>query len=74
MDLEFFTPFNPLDEKSQVNIRDDVREIFPSLKDVKFSDAWGGPVSVPIDIAPALGYLGDKRVAYSLGCVGHGVA
>ena len=55
-------------------LRDDVREIFPPLKDIKFSDAWGGPVSVPLDMAPALGYLGDKRVVYSFGCVGHGVS
>jgi hypothetical protein len=25
-------------------------------------------------MAPALGYLGDKNVVYSLGCVGHGVS
>ena len=55
-------------------LRNDVREIFPPLRDIKFSDAWGGPVSVPIDMAPAIGYLGDKRAIYSLGCVGHGVS
>jgi glycine/D-amino acid oxidase-like deaminating enzyme len=55
-------------------LKNDVRTIFPTLKDIQFSDAWGGPVSVPIDMAPALGYLGDERVVYSLGCVGHGVS
>jgi len=25
-------------------------------------------------MTPAIGYLGDKRVAYSLGCMGHGVS
>jgi glycine/D-amino acid oxidase-like deaminating enzyme len=55
-------------------LKNDVREIFPPLKNIKFSDAWGGPVSVPIDMAPAIGYLGDRRVVYSLGCVGHGVS
>ena len=25
-------------------------------------------------LAPAIGYLGDQRVVYSLGCVGHGVS
>jgi glycine/D-amino acid oxidase-like deaminating enzyme len=55
-------------------LRNDVVEIFPPLKNINFSDAWGGPVSVPIDMAPAIGYLGDKRVVYSLGCVGHGVS
>ena len=61
-------------EKIFQGLRDDVIEIFPPLKNITFSDAWGGPVSVPIDMAPALGYLGDKRVVYSLGCVGHGVS
>jgi glycine/D-amino acid oxidase-like deaminating enzyme len=55
-------------------LRNDVHEIFPPLRDIGFTDAWGGPVSVPIDMAPALGYLGDKRAVYSLGCVGHGVS
>jgi glycine/D-amino acid oxidase-like deaminating enzyme len=61
-------------EKIFEGLRKDVGEIFPPLKNIKFSDAWGGPVSVPIDMAPAIGYLGDKRVVYSLGCVGHGVS
>lgn len=61
-------------EKIFQGLRNDVIEIFPTLKNINFSDAWGGPVSVPIDMAPAIGYLGDKRVVYSLGCVGHGVS
>ena len=61
-------------EKIFEGLRNDVSEIFPPLKNKKYSDAWGGPVSVPIDMAPAIGYLGDKRVVYSLGCVGHGVS
>ncbi len=53
----------------------DLRQTFPSLKDVRIEYRWGGPVSVPLDFFPAMGYLGEgKRVAYSLGCVGHGVA
>ncbi|MFH1136896.1 MAG: FAD-dependent oxidoreductase [Pseudomonadota bacterium] len=63
-----------LNEQVFEGLRRDVRELFPPLRDIKFSDAWGGPVSVPLDMAPALGYLGDKRVVYSLGCVGHGVS
>ena len=61
-------------EKIFEGLRNDVSEIFPPLENIKYSDAWGGPVSVPIDMAPAIGYLGDKRVVYSLGCVGHGVS
>jgi glycine/D-amino acid oxidase-like deaminating enzyme len=48
--------------------------IFPSLKDVRITHRWGGPFSVTLDLAPALGYVGDKRAVYSLGCIGHGVA
>jgi glycine/D-amino acid oxidase-like deaminating enzyme len=52
----------------------DVGMIFPSLKDVRFVECWGGPVSVPVDMAPAIGFIGDRRAVYSLGCVGHGVS
>jgi glycine/D-amino acid oxidase-like deaminating enzyme len=55
-------------------LKDDVRRLFPALKDIRFTHQWGGPVSVPLDMAPAIGYLGDKNVVYSLGCVGHGVS
>jgi glycine/D-amino acid oxidase-like deaminating enzyme len=55
-------------------LKDDVRRLFPALKDIRFTHEWGGPVSVPLDMAPALGYLGDRNVVYSLGCVGHGVS
>jgi glycine/D-amino acid oxidase-like deaminating enzyme len=52
----------------------DVVRLFPSLKGIRFTHRWGGPVSVPIDMAPAIGFLGDPRAVYSLGCVGHGVS
>ena len=53
----------------------DLRRTFPSLKDVRIEYRWGGPVSVPLDFFPAMGYIGDdRRVSYALGCVGHGVA
>jgi glycine/D-amino acid oxidase-like deaminating enzyme len=52
-----------------------ITELFPSLKGVKVEHRWGGPVSVTVDMAPALGYLGqDKSAVYSIGCIGHGVA
>jgi glycine/D-amino acid oxidase-like deaminating enzyme len=53
----------------------DLKRTFPSLKGARIEYRWGGPVSLPLDFFPAMGYLGsDKRVTYSLGCVGHGVA
>lgn len=57
-----------------IGLERDVRSIFPALKDLSFTHRWGGPVSVPVDLAPALGYLGSKDMVYSLGCMGHGVS
>ncbi len=47
---------------------------FPHLRDVEFTHQWGGPFSVTLDLNPAIGYLGDERAVYSLGCIGHGVS
>jgi glycine/D-amino acid oxidase-like deaminating enzyme len=52
----------------------DLLWLFPALKGIRFVSRWGGPVSVPVDMAPAIGFVGDRRVVYSLGCVGHGVS
>jgi glycine/D-amino acid oxidase-like deaminating enzyme len=61
-------------EEIFIGLERDVRSLFPALKDVSFTHRWGGPVSVPVDLAPALGYLGTKDTVYSLGCMGHGVS
>ncbi len=61
-------------EKTFQELEQDVRDLFPSLRDITFTHRWGGPVSVALDMAPAMGYLGDKNIVYSLGCVGHGVS
>jgi len=61
-------------ETTFLELEKDTRQIFPVLKDINFTHRWGGPVSVPVDMAPAIGYLGDKNAVYSLGCVGHGVS
>jgi len=52
----------------------DIIWLFPHLKGTQITHRWGGPVSVPLDMAPAIGFLGDERAMYSLGCVGHGVS
>lgn len=48
--------------------------IFPQLRDVPIEYRWGGPVSVNMDMTPEIGLLGDDRVIYSTGCIGHGVS
>jgi glycine/D-amino acid oxidase-like deaminating enzyme len=52
----------------------DVARLFPSLAGVQFTHRWGGPVSVPTQMVPDIGTLGDARAVYSLGCMGHGVS
>jgi len=48
--------------------------LFPHLRGVKITHRWGGPFSVTIDLTPCLGYVGDRRAVYALGCIGHGVS
>jgi len=48
--------------------------IFPQLRDVAIEYRWGGPVSVNLDMTPEIGLLGDQRIIYSTGCIGHGVS
>jgi len=63
-----------LNPRTFADLERDVVRLFPHLKGIRFTHRWGGPVSVPIDMAPAIGFLGDPRAIYSLGCVGHGVS
>lgn len=47
--------------------------LFPALRGIRVTHRWGGPISITVDLAPAIGQIGDRRALYSLGCVGHGV-
>jgi glycine/D-amino acid oxidase-like deaminating enzyme len=65
------------DQNEQIfaHLRQHVVDVFPQLAGLRFTHGWGGPVSVTLDMAPALGFLGkDRRAVYSLGTVGHGVS
>ncbi len=48
--------------------------IFPQLRDVDIAYRWGGPVSVNLDMTPEVGFIGDERVIYATGYLGHGVS
>jgi glycine/D-amino acid oxidase-like deaminating enzyme len=61
-------------EAAWKHLEDHIHFLFPSLSDVKITHRWGGPFSVTVNLTPSLGYLGDKRAVYSLGCIGHGVS
>lgn len=63
-----------MNPKIFARLEQDIVDFYPCLKGLKITHRWGGPVSVPMDMVPALGYLDDKRAVYSLGCMGHGVS
>ncbi len=56
------------------HLEEHIQFLFPSLQGVRLTHRWGGPFSVTVDLAPAMGYIGDQRAVYSVGCIGHGVS
>ncbi|MFA5536462.1 MAG: FAD-binding oxidoreductase [Bacillota bacterium] len=57
------------------HLENHVTEVFPQLEGLQFTHRWGGPVSITLDMAPVIGYLGeDHKALFSLGCMGHGVS
>ena len=49
------------------------RWFFPTLADVRLTDAWGGPIDVSPDHLPRFGTLPGGRVHYGFGYSGNGV-
>jgi glycine/D-amino acid oxidase-like deaminating enzyme len=49
------------------------RHLFPMLADVRFDDAWGGPIDISADRFPEIGSQHDGRVVYAHGFAGNGV-
>lgn len=49
------------------------RWFFPTLADVRLTDAWGGPIDVSPDHLPRFGTLSGGRVHYGFGYSGNGV-
>ena len=50
------------------------RWLFPTLREKKIYYKWGGAVSANMDMTPEIGYLNNKNIVYSSGCIGHGVS
>lgn len=46
---------------------------FPALSGVRTSRSWGGPISATADFIPQVGVTSDPRIAYAVGCWGHGM-
>jgi glycine/D-amino acid oxidase-like deaminating enzyme len=51
-----------------------LRDLFPSLGDVGFSHAWGGPLGVPRDWCASVGLDRETGLAWAGGYVGDGVS
>lgn len=51
-----------------------LRRWFPSLADIRFEDAWGGPIDITDDHRPWFGSLPGGRIHHGLGYSGNGVA
>jgi glycine/D-amino acid oxidase-like deaminating enzyme len=51
-----------------------LRRLFPSLRDVRIDDAWGGPIDITADHLPWFGSIGDRPVHAGHGYSGNGVA
>lgn len=47
--------------------------LFPMLRDVRFEDAWGGPIDITADRFPVIGSRDGGRVHYAYGFAGNGV-
>jgi glycine/D-amino acid oxidase-like deaminating enzyme len=50
------------------------REWFPSLQRVEFTHSWGGPLGMPRDWMPSIGYQASEHLAWARGYTGQGVA
>jgi glycine/D-amino acid oxidase-like deaminating enzyme len=55
-------------------LRDTLCELFPSLRDVTFTHAWGGPLGIPRDWHSSVGLDRDSGMAWAGGYVGDGVS
>jgi glycine/D-amino acid oxidase-like deaminating enzyme len=56
------------------DLEDHFRWLFPSLAHKKIDYKWGGAVSANFDMVPEIGFIGDRNIIYSTGCIGHGVS
>ena len=51
-----------------------LRRLFPTLRDVRIEDAWGGPIDITADHLPVFASLPGRPIHYGHGYSGNGVA
>lgn len=62
------------DAQSTVRAAAGLRRLFPSLRDVRIEDAWGGPIDITADHLPAFASVPGRPIHYGHGYSGNGVA
>jgi glycine/D-amino acid oxidase-like deaminating enzyme len=64
------------DSEPQVHaaLRQTLAELFPPVSEVRFTHAWGGPLAIPRDWHPSVGFDQRSGLAWAGGYVGDGVA
>ncbi len=67
-------PEQDADEDVWTALRASLREMFPVLRDARFTHAWGGPLGVPRDWCASVGLDRTTGLAWAGGYVGDGVA
>ena len=55
-------------------LRGTLRDLFPSLADVRFTHSWGGPLGIPRDWCASVGLDRSTGLAWAGGYVGDGVS
>lgn len=51
-----------------------LRRLFPSLRDVRIEDAWGGPIDITADHLPSFASVPGRPIHFGHGYSGNGVA
>ena len=51
-----------------------LRRLFPSLRDVRIDDAWGGPIDITADHLPMFASMPGRPIHFAHGYSGNGVA
>ncbi len=62
------------DERVFGLLRAGIHDLLPQLRGVRFTHAWGGPLGIPRDWHPSVGYDARARLGWAGGYVGDGVA
>lgn len=66
-------PGHDRDDDVWSGLRSTLRELFPVLRDARFTHAWGGPLGIPRDWCASVGLDRSTGLAWAGGYVGDGV-